>query len=129
MCKWRTYKWQPRYLFLLGVASVFLAGCASHYFKSLQQNRLYYATEQIQQSIDEIKKLNIYAVNNQRDMMIRLGRLENWPAQDMVDTQAGIEQRGADVEYYLFGLQRAKDQILATSKELEQQSEWIWYHD
>lgn len=112
---------------LLFLAGVFLAGCASHYFKSLQQNRLHYAAEQIQQSVDEISELNNYARENQQDLLAKVVVVEGWPYQDITDTQSGIERRAASVEHYLLGLTRAKQQILAASRELAQQSEWIFY--
>ena len=105
-----------------------LSGCASHYFKQLQQQRLFYASEQIQQSIDEISALTSIAEANQLAMVEAFAAAEGWSPEDVADTRAGIVQRTGYVEQYLLGLSRAKEQILAASQELAQQSEWVFYN-
>lgn len=114
---------------VLTLASVLcLSGCASHYFKQLQQQRLYYACEQIQQSIDEIQALNATAEANQMAMVEAFAVAEGWTPGDVEDTKAGVLRRSGYVEQYLLGLSRAKEQILAASEELAQQSEWVLYN-
>lgn len=110
---------------LIGVCLCFV-GCGGVYYKELQRQRLHYAAEQIQQSIDEIQVLNDFAEKNQLMMMPYYAETFGWTDQDKIDSFEGIKKRSSDVQHYLYGLEKAKEQISAASNELAQMSNFTF---